>query len=375
MRLLYASHTYLVNENQKKLAAIAAHPKVESLHCVVPHLWKEPVLGEVYPYLPEAANYTVTPINIALAGNEMRFMYYSRDLLLKDLQPDLIVIENGPGAFSYTQFLRARNKFSPASKAVFFTWWNLPYQARQPLAALEQWNLRQSDGAIAGNQDAADILRDHHYHGPMLVLPQLGVDEVVFSPGDPAAVKAELKLQHFVIGYAGRLVPEKGIQTLMDALSAATFNFDLFILGAGPLLEDLKRWGAQLPAGQTLHIHPSVPHTEVARLMTAMDVFVLPSLSTSFWLEQFGHVLIEAMACEVPVIGSSSAEIPNVIGDAGIVFPEGDVAALTSALTTLATDPAQRKTIALAGRQRVLDRYTHAQIANQTVAFFETLIS
>ena len=60
------------------------------------------------------------------------------------------------------------------------------------------------------------------------------------------------------------------------------------------------------------------------------EVITLPSLSTSYWLEQFGHVLIEAMSCKTPVIGSSSAEIPKVIGDAGFVFKEGDADDLKS---------------------------------------------
>lgn len=373
MRLLYSSHTYLVNENQKKLAAIAALPDVAALKVITPHQWKEPVLGVVPPHIDPQANFTLKPIPVWLAGNEMRFLYQSWDLGLAEFRPDVVVVENGAGAFAYTQFLRAQQRYAPRAKSVFFTWWNLPYRTRWPLSEVEAWNLRHSHGAIAGNQAAADILRDHGYTGPLLVLPQLGVDEVVFAPGESAALKQSLGLQHTVIGYAGRLVPEKGLRVLLAALDDFPHPFDLVLLGRGPLADEIRAWGAARPPHHRLHLLDSVPHTQVAGYLRALDIFVLPSLSTSFWLEQFGHVLIEAMACEVCTVGSSSAEIPNVIGEAGVVIPEGDVAAWRATLSALVSDPARRMALGKAGRQRVSAHYTHPQIARQTVDFFKSL--
>jgi glycosyltransferase involved in cell wall biosynthesis len=102
-----------------------------------------------------------------------------------------------------------------------------------------------------------------------------------------------------------------------------------------------------------------------------MDVMVLPSLTTKFWKEQFGHVLIEAFACETPVIGSSSAEIPNVIGEAGLIAPEGDAAALRDALARLMGDAGLRAALARRGRERALAHYTNRKIAEADLAFFE----
>lgn len=379
MRLFYASHTYLVNENQKKLTAIAALPAVSHLACITPHLWREPVLGSVYPHQDPQANFELLPTRIVLPGNEMRFVYLSSACHLPSQRPDVIVAENGPGAFSYTQLLMARNRFVPKAKAVFFTWWNIPYRPRQPLRALEAWNMRQSAGAIAGNQAAADILRQNGFGGNILVLPQLGVDEQAFAPNPDSGAKVRAALgiapddPRPLIGYAGRLVPEKGLQVLMDALQGWQSGFHLLMIGNGALKEPLAHWGANLPSGQMLHLQASVPHSQIAEWMNALDVFVLPSLSTPFWLEQFGHVLIEAMSCAVAVVGSSSAEIPNVIGTAGRVVPEGDAPALRQALSELCKNPAERKALAQAGRQRVLNTYTHAQIARQTLEFLQTL--
>jgi len=83
--------------------------------------------------------------------------------------------------------------------------------------------------------------------------------------------------------------------------------------------------------------------------------------------------LIEAMACGVPVIGSTCGELPNVIGDAGLTFPEEDVDALAARLRELMNDPALRESLAARGRARVLERYTQKQIAEATVAVYRSL--
>ena len=107
--------------------------------------------------------------------------------------------------------------------------------------------------------------------------------------------------------------------------------------------------------------------TQMPDVYPTFDVLVLPSLTRPNWKEQFGRVLIEAMACGVPVIGSDSGEIPNVIGDAGLIFPEGDIDALRDSIASLLADPGRRARYAEAGRQRVLAEFTQAQIAAATV--------
>ena len=67
-----------------------------------------------------------------------------------------------------------------------------------------------------------------------------------------------------------------------------------------------------------------MPSTLVPERLRTFSVLVQPSLTRRNWKEQFGRALMEAMACGVPVVGSASAEIPNVVGDAGLVVPEGD---------------------------------------------------
>jgi glycosyltransferase involved in cell wall biosynthesis len=107
----------------------------------------------------------------------------------------------------------------------------------------------------------------------------------------------------------------------------------------------------------------------------ALDALVLPSLTRPNWKEQFGRVLVEAMACGVPVVGSDSGEIPHVVGEAGLIFPEGDVEALRDRLARLAADARFRADLAARGRARVLAHYTQARIAEATCAVYQHLLA
>jgi glycosyltransferase involved in cell wall biosynthesis len=91
------------------------------------------------------------------------------------------------------------------------------------------------------------------------------------------------------------------------------------------------------------------------RAYSQMDVLVLPSRTTPTWAEQFGRVLVEALWCGVPVIGSQSGEIPWVVTatGGGALYPESDVDALTDLLRQFAADPDKRGQIARAGRAAV----------------------
>lgn len=374
MRILLIGHAYIVAENQKKLRALVDVPGVE-LRAIVPRAWREPVLKEIRAHLPADEKYSLLalPALFANASSEQFYGYLSPDLSLRDFQPDILYVEQGAGAFVYTQSLLYRNLYAPKAKAVFFTWWNLPYRARWPLSAIERFNLNQTQGAVAGNAEAAGIIRAHGFTGPLGVLPQLGVDPLEFRRRDTGDLRRKLGLDRFTVGYVGRFVEEKGIRIMLEALAGVDFDFQLLMVGRGPLEEEIRAFAQTRSWRDRLRIVSGVNQTEIALYQCCMDVMLVHSLTRPFWKEQFGHVIIEAMACEVPVIGSDSAEVPNVIGEAGIVTPEGDAAALRAALNRVAASPELRQQLGNSGRRRVLDYFTHNRIAQQLVDFFRSL--
>ena len=146
------------------------------------------------------------------------------------------------------------------------------------------------------------------------------------------------------------------------------------LAGSGPDLARLQALAAELNVTRRVTFEPPFPSTRMRDFYIQLDAFVLPSLSRPNWIEQFGRVLIEAMACEVPVLGSTCGEIPHVIGEAGLIFPEGDVPALAAGLRAWLTDPAGRRALAARGRARVLAHYTQKQVAEKTVEVYRSLM-
>ena len=109
--------------------------------------------------------------------------------------------------------------------------------------------------------------------------------------------------------------------------------------------------------------------------MNALDVLVLPSRTTPRWKEQFGRVIIEANACETPVIGSDSGAIPEVIGDAGLVFPERNAEALAAAFKALHADPARARAMGKAGRKQAEERYNWTRVAERMHGIYTTVLA
>jgi glycosyltransferase involved in cell wall biosynthesis len=145
-------------------------------------------------------------------------------------------------------------------------------------------------------------------------------------------------------------------------------------VGSGPLKTVLSEQAERLGIAERVIFKPAVPTYQVPHEIEQWDVHVLPSITRPNWVEQFGRTLAEAMSCETPVIGSSSGEIPHVIGDAGLIFKEGDVSELSACIQKLLDDPSLYTELAKRGRQRVLDTYTQQCIAQQTYEVYVSML-
>jgi glycosyltransferase involved in cell wall biosynthesis len=186
----------------------------------------------------------------------------------------------------------------------------------------------------------------------------------------PAEARAE---RPFTGGYVGRLVAEKGIDTLIAAVWQLAGDWRLRIVGGGPARETLAAQEEQLGIAERVTFDGQIPSTHTPSMYHQLDALVLPSETRANWKEQFGRTLVEAMASGVPVIGSDSGAIPDVIGNAGLIFREGNIEELTAALTRLRDDAALVQRLCVAGRARVLERFTHEQIAAETVEVYREM--
>jgi len=366
-RVLLASHTYTAPINRAKLAALSEHV---TLTAIIPQRWPDTLF--TLAAQPEAARYALHPLPTLFAGRVLRYVFSLPALgnLLRQVRPDLVYVEAEPASLALAQFaaLKRWHRF----RLIGFTWENTPRRAGLP--GVEAFNLARCDGVIAGNAEAERLVRAKGFRGPVCVTPQLGIDTEQFQPGDAASVRQALNVSGFVAGFIGRWVREKGLWILIEAIESAS-DMRLILIGGGPLRPEIERRIEERRLGARVRLVNAVPHERVPDYLRALDVLVLPSLTTAAWKEQFGHVLIEAMACGVPVIGSDSGAIPEVIGEAGLVLPEGDASALRAALQRLQADPLERQRLARLGRERVLAHYTHEKIAAANAAFFHRILA
>jgi glycosyltransferase involved in cell wall biosynthesis len=388
MKILVASHSYIVDLNCEKLRALAhLEPDIE-VTVVVPRRWRPGgVQNKIIETQPrQEGSFRVVPVS-NFSENNQGLLTFGADIipLLREFRPQIIQVEQGAKALGYAQMITLNKLLGLKAKNLFFTWWNLPYDLKFPVSLLEAYNLSNTHGVVAGNQDGVEVLRQHGYHGPIKVMPQLGVDESRFCPQPQPELKSQLGIQpdDFVVGFVGRFVEEKGLLTLGKALAGLQGRpWKWLLLGRGPLqsvlMEKAVEWGIK---DQVILVE-SVPHDEVPSYINLMNTLVLPSetntqfktLTAAGWKEQFGHVLIEAMASKVPVIGSDSGEIPYVIEDAGLVFPEGDVAALQNCLRQLMEQPELVQKLAQLGYERAMSRYTNQALARQLLDFYKQLL-
>jgi glycosyltransferase involved in cell wall biosynthesis len=255
------------------------------------------------------------------------------------------------------------------AKTLWFSWQNQPRHYPPPFSWIERYNLRHVDHAIVGSQSAAAIWRHKGYQGPLSIIAQFGVDPGIFSPA------ASIKRSNTVhIAYAGRFVYEKGLDVLIYALAKLTGPWQATFLGSGPAEKELRMLVANLHLQQKIQFQSQIPSTEMPAFYRNTDILVLPSRTLPNWTEQFGRVLIEAMACGTCVVGSDAGEIPHVIADAGLVFPEDDVEQLRNHLQHLVHHAELRESLSKKGRQHVLSTYTQKHVAQATLQVYPEML-
>jgi glycosyltransferase involved in cell wall biosynthesis len=351
---------------QKKADLLARKPGVE-LTVASPAYWRADDGGKQMLEPAERPGWRMEVVPIQLNGHFHTYTFPTIGRLMRRLRPDVVHMDEEPYNLATYRVVRAARRVG--ARALFVTWQNLDRSYPFPFSAIERYNYRHSQYALAANEDAVDVIRRKGYQGPVAVFPQFGVDAELFVPR-PRPVGRPLR-----IGYVGRLVEQKNVDILVRAFAPLAHQAELIVTGRGPEEAALRALAGELGVGEHTRFIGALESAAVAPAMADLDVLVLPSRTTPNWAEQFGRVLVEAMACEVAVVGSSSGEIPTVIGEPSLVFPEGDVAALGAILRRLMEHPEQRVEYARRGRERALARYTQQHIADATVAAWEAMMS
>ncbi len=387
MKLLVIGHTYIAPINRIKWTTLAQAYPQSQVCVVIPTHWKDVffTLNADDPCQYSADNCQFAAMETQSSGNEVLYRYSWLEMLrlMRSFKPDVIYVEQGVSALSYFQIILLSFIAAPRAKRFFFTWVNWehlwPITQRLFWSMIERFNLFFSSGAIVGNSDARALLLKKGFSRPIQVLPQLGVELGMPHSACPECFFARKNVskgerpQQKSITFIGRFVPEKGIFVLLksfEKLAEEYPDWTLRFVGQGPERENLERAVAASLRSHQIKIEPAVSHQEVFKLLKSVDILVLPSYDVPHWREQFGHILIEAMAESVPVIGTDAGEIPCVIGDAGLVAYQNNEEALAQCLRTFMSDDSLRNSYAQKGYERVKKNYTHEAIARGTFQFF-----
>lgn len=360
------SKACLVGTYQKKLEEIASHEDIE-LMVVIPPSWNDrsgTIVAE--RHYTDGYQLIIDPINFN--GSFHTHYYPKLKQRLHAFRPDIVHIDEEP--YNLATWLAWRQSKGVGAKTLFFSWQNIHRTYPIPFSMMEKQVLQGVDYALMGNEDSVAVWRAKGYQGPHRVIPQFGVDTNIFTPPQNRD-----EGRAFVIGSANRrLVPEKGIDTLLQAVAKLPGIWQVRIAGEGPEKQNLMNLAHSLGIADRVLFEGAVSSSEMPRFLQNLDALVLSSRTLPNWKEQFGRVLIEAMACEVAVVGSTSGEIPYVIGDAGLTFSEDDTEALYQQLHSLISSVTLRKELGKKGRERVLTQFTQAKIATKTVEVYRELM-
>jgi glycosyltransferase involved in cell wall biosynthesis len=244
---------------------------------------------------------------------------------------------------------------------------NLEKRYPPPFRWFERWSLRHAAGAYTCNTEAGQILRRKGLGGELVLLP-LGVDVDRYRPGRREPPAGRLR-----VGFVGRLNAQKGVDVLLAAM-ALDGRLDADLYGAGPEAAALEARAAELGLGDRVTFHGFADESTLPRVFSTFDVLAVPSILVPGVLEQFGRVAVEGQASGVPVVASAIGALPDVVGDAGILVPPSDPAALCAALVRVLEEPGLWARLREAGLTSV-GRYSWESVAEVQQALYERAVT
>jgi glycosyltransferase involved in cell wall biosynthesis len=373
-RVLTVGHSYVVSANRRLAHEMAVEGRGRwEVTAVAPaHLPGDLRTIDLEPIDGEASG--LNAMRMRLAGIP-HLRHYERRVRAIVNQPwDVVHIWEEPFVAAAAQVASA---VPPRARVVPATFQNIVKHYPPPLNVFERRVMRRADAWIAFGETVHETAAAKELYAgkPSRVIPP-GVDVCRFKP-DPArreATRRRLSLPDDapIVGYLGRFVPEKGLTTLMRALAAVASPWRALFIGGGPMLTELRAFANA--HGDRVRVLTDVAHDDVPAHLNAMDVLCAPSETTPQWREQFGRMLIEAMASGVPLIASRSGEIPYVVGDAGLLVDEKRPRQLTAAIERLLADAACRGDLAARGLARARERFAWPVVARAHLELFDSLL-
>lgn len=212
-----------------------------------------------------------------------------------------------------------------------------------------------------------------------------GVDLQRFCPKPKNKERMDqlgLSPEDVVLLFIGRFVWEKGVfeilfamKTLLDQMQTIDRNrIKCLLIGSGEEKNRIREVIARLNLNHTVKILPDFPYHDIPEIHNVADIFLLPSAPTKHLREQYGMVLVEAMAMGKPVISTTSGSIPEVVGVGGLLIPPADHVSLFHAMKTLIESADLRMEIGKRARLRAEQKFDATQAAQKIRQIYQKVL-
>jgi glycosyltransferase involved in cell wall biosynthesis len=280
----------------------------------------------------------------------------------------------------------ARVRKDLKKKLVLTVWENIPFQAVRTFkglannARIVEYVKDNTDIFIAVTERAKKALMVEGVPEERIRVIPVGIDTSRFKPAPDAGMREKLgvKDDDFIVLFVGRLTPEKGIYELLYAMKLMALDPEMgrvkvVMAGSGPEKENIIRLAKRLGIEGYVRLAGNFSYEDIPRLYNAADAFILPSIPVHFWQEQFGMVLLEAMASGLPVVSTMSGSIPEVVCDAGVLIQPNDPASIYGEVKRLAGDDAYCRKLGTAARERAEREFAVSKISGKIGSIYEEL--
>lgn len=392
-KLLIVSHALIQESSQARWRKLAEKGEF-NIRILVPKKWESNWFGEKKTTLvhhaddTQQANFQVVPVSATSRHDWRTYLLGGVHVQLKQFAPDVIYCIHEEKILALQQAIVYRRIFAPMAKLIYFSmdaFERFPRLTSSRTKTIFHWlyriiswiNVRNgTDGAICHYPGIERQIRNGGYNKPILVQTQIGVDPDLFKADIVARkqVRRLLGLSGFVVGYVGRLTKDKGVLDLIAALDRLDGDWQLLLVGDGDARPRVEAWIAQNGYKERVKITGYVNQSEVVEFMNAMDCFCIGSHTTEKWIDTFPLVVAQAMAMKIPVIGSNSGGIPFQLGEAGLLFEEGNIAQLTGHLNTLKNDSKLRQRIGQKLYRRARDMFLIETLNDQFTQYLNEKI-
>ena len=240
------------------------------------------------------------------------------------------IIHTADPHYYYSYQLAKLRKENKLKRLISTSWETIPFnnESTQAKKKIKKFAMKYVDRFICHSERAKKCLIKEGVNSKKISVIRLGIDLTRFSRKVHKVYKVR-KVQKVRVLFVGRDVPEKGLKDLRGSIKHLIEPNSVELLVAG-----------------------NIPYEKMPEVYALADIFVMPSKTTKTWEEQYGMVLIEAMASGLPILAYRSGAIPELLGSAGILVPEGNLTKLSKELEKLVASSQMRKKLGKLARKR-----------------------